>query len=42
MKLVKYVGYYDEFLYWDCDCEIEDEFHKWEPEIEWRGQYAGY
>lgn len=35
MQPVKYVGYYDEFTYWDCDCDVL-------PEVgsTWKGGYA--
>ena len=41
MKLIKYVGYYDSFVYWECDnCDIQDKMNKAEPDDVWKGSYA--
>ena len=37
MWITHYEGYYDEFRYWECECE-EDDLP--ETENKWHGQYA--
>ena len=38
MIVVEYIGYYDVFCYWECDCDSDDlEKHKVRK---WRGGYA--
>ncbi|MNM49639.1 hypothetical protein D3C81_606470 [compost metagenome] len=41
MKLAKYIGYYDELMYWTCDnCDLEKQLDKYAPDNEYRGAYA--
>lgn len=41
MKLVKYRGYYDDFLYWDCDnCKIYEKMNESKPDKENSGAYV--
>lgn len=41
MKLVKYSGYYDEFMHWSCDnCDLENKLDEYEPDDKYRGAYA--
>lgn len=41
MKLIKYVGYYDEFKYWRCDnCNLNENLDDYKEDFIWGGQYV--
>lgn len=40
MKLVKFIGYYEEFNYWRCDnCELDKKMQKIEADKIEKGAY---
>ena len=41
MKLVKYTGYYEDIIYWECnniECTLNEDNLK--PDYEWSGEYV--
>jgi len=43
MTLIRYIGYYDEFNYWDCwtdNCKMSDLTDELKPDYEGKGMYV--